>query len=139
MSNNILDFGKNKNKQISECDTKYLQWLVSHVKVLALRNRWSSRDAGFELQRRAQAAAEAAMAVRAAEEIVEAPKQTYRIVSAPGPKRGRFDLLSEIEAKRENRFAMLGEINEIKARSKRSADLGLKGLLSSNKAFSILR
>jgi hypothetical protein len=70
MSNNILDFGKNKNKQISECDTKYLQWLVAHERVLALRNRWASRDAAFELQRRTQTAAEAAMAVKVAEEII---------------------------------------------------------------------
>jgi hypothetical protein len=66
----IIDFGKNKGHQISECDTKYLKWLVSHEKVLALRNRWSSRDAAFELQRRAQAAAEAAMAVKVAEDII---------------------------------------------------------------------
>jgi hypothetical protein len=67
----IIDFGKKyKGHQISECDTKYLQWLVSHAKVLALRNRWASRDAAFELQRRAQTAAEASETVRIAEEII---------------------------------------------------------------------
>jgi hypothetical protein len=71
MSNNIIDFGgKYKGKQISECDTKYLKWLVAHERVLALRNRWASRDARFELERREMAAAEAAMAVKVAEEII---------------------------------------------------------------------
>ena len=70
-----IDFGKHKGHQISECDSKYLSWLVSHEKVLALRNRWSSRDARFELQRRAAAlaaqTAEAEMAVKVAEEIIK--------------------------------------------------------------------
>lgn len=63
-----IDFGrKYKGKTIGECDEKYLKWLVSHEKVLAERNRWASRDARFELQRRAEAAE---MAVKAAESIV---------------------------------------------------------------------
>ena len=50
----IIDFGKHKNKILADCDEKYLKWLVSHEKVLALRNRWASRDAKFILERRAQ-------------------------------------------------------------------------------------
>jgi hypothetical protein len=53
----ILDFGKNKGKQLQDCDEKYLRWLVSHERVLAKRNRWASRDAKFILERRAQVVA----------------------------------------------------------------------------------
>jgi hypothetical protein len=51
----ILDFGKNKGLTLNECDEKYLKWIVSHERVLALRNRWAARDARFILERRAQA------------------------------------------------------------------------------------
>lgn len=60
MANMILDFGKNSGKTISECNDGYLKWLVSHTKVLAERNRWASRDAAFELERREWAQEEAA-------------------------------------------------------------------------------
>ena len=49
-----LDFGKNKGKAIKECNTSYLKWLVAHEKQLKLSNRWSARDAKFELARREQ-------------------------------------------------------------------------------------
>jgi hypothetical protein len=64
MANMIIDFGKCKGMTIGECDEKYLKWLVSHTKVLALRNRWAARDAAFELQRRADKAEEAAAIAR---------------------------------------------------------------------------
>lgn len=133
MANNILDFGKNKGHQISECDTKYLKWLVSHEKVLAVRNRWSSRDAAFELERRARAAKADAMIA----EMVAAPKQSYRIVTVPGTKKERYDLVGAIEEKREHKANLLAECREIKAR-KRSEDIGFKGNFGT-KAFSILR
>lgn len=50
----IIDFGKNKGKELSECDKKYLKWLASHEKVLAERNRWTSRDAKIFLERKTQ-------------------------------------------------------------------------------------
>jgi hypothetical protein len=53
----ILDFGKNKNKVLAECDEKYLRWLVTHEQVLAKRNRWAARDAKYILERREQAIA----------------------------------------------------------------------------------
>ncbi len=80
----ILDFGKNKGLAISECDEKYLKWLITHEKVLAERNRWASRKAKALLAKRAEAKAqaeavakfeaerEARMAVKAAEQIVRA-------------------------------------------------------------------
>jgi hypothetical protein len=74
MANMILDFGKNKGLTIGECDEKYLKWLVSHTKVLAERNRWASRDARFELDRREWALEEAAAIARiAALEATMAP------------------------------------------------------------------
>jgi len=74
MANMIIDFGKNKGMTISECDEKYLKWLVSHERVLALRNRWASRDAGFEIERREWALEEAAAIARiAALEATMAP------------------------------------------------------------------
>ena len=77
----ILDFGKNKGKQLADCDEKYLRWLVSHEKVLAKRNRWASRDAKFILDRREtavkvaefEARKEAEMAVKIAQHIVATP------------------------------------------------------------------
>ena len=52
-----LDFGKNKGKAIKECETSYLKWLVAHEKQLKVSNRWASRDAKFELERREKATA----------------------------------------------------------------------------------
>ena len=91
----IIDFGKvNKGKELSECDEKYLKWLVSHEKVLAKRNRWAARDAKIILERRAQIAAQAAayaeavakfederearLAIKAAEQIVRANQGANR-------------------------------------------------------------
>ncbi|HEX3642698.1 MAG TPA: hypothetical protein VHV10_15540 [Ktedonobacteraceae bacterium] len=48
----IIDFGKNKGLILADCGEKYLKWLVSHEKVLALRNRWASRDARFILEKK---------------------------------------------------------------------------------------
>ena len=76
--------------------------------------------------------------VAVATPVVEAPKPTYRIITVPGAKKERFDLLAEIEAKRELKSDMLGEINAIKAR-KRSEDRMMKAPLTQNRAFSILR
>ncbi|SRR5436190_195680 len=77
----ILDFGKNKGKQLQDCDEKYLRWLVTHEKVLAKRNRWASRHAKFILDRKEtavklaefEARKEAEMAVRIAQHIVVTP------------------------------------------------------------------
>ena len=80
----ILDFGKNRGLSVSECDEKYLKWLISHEKVLAERNRWACRNARVLLAKRAEAKAhaeavlkfeterEARMAIKAAEQIVRA-------------------------------------------------------------------
>jgi len=77
----ILDFGKNKGKQLADCDESYLRWLVSHEKVLAKRNRWAARDAKFILDRcetavklaEFEARKEAEMAVKIAQHIVATP------------------------------------------------------------------
>jgi hypothetical protein len=81
----ILDFGKYKGRILADCPPEYLQWLTTHEKVLAVRNRWAARDARFILERRAQVVAqevalkefearkEAEMAVRIAQHIVSTP------------------------------------------------------------------
>jgi len=70
----IIESGKHKGSSLDECPESYLKWLISHERVLALRNRWMSRDARFILVQRAEAAAilkaEAEMAVLVAQEIV---------------------------------------------------------------------
>jgi hypothetical protein len=134
MATMILDFGKCKGHQISECDTKYLQWLVSHERVLAVRNRWASRDAKFELARRSQEIAQVAV-VEVAETV--APKQNYRIISL-GHKKERRDFVGELTQKAEDKRNLLAECREIKARSNRSADLGLKGNFG-NRGFQLMR
>jgi hypothetical protein len=152
----ILDFGKNKGHQISECDTKYLQWLVSHTKVLAERNQWSSRDAAFELDRRewareAEAArkrieeAEAAMVERkpvwslerccyvwsdSGERVAAEDKPKYSVVSL-GHKKERFDLVGYVTQKSEGKRNMLAECREIKAKARQER--------LNRKPFSILR
>lgn len=50
----VLDFGKNKGKTLAACEESYLEWLAIHEKVLAVRNRWASRDAKFILKRKNQ-------------------------------------------------------------------------------------
>ncbi len=47
----VLDFGKNSGKTISQCEESYIQWLATHEKVLAERNRWASRDAKIILEK----------------------------------------------------------------------------------------
>jgi hypothetical protein len=125
-----IETGKYKGKTLAQCPTSYILWASRHEKNFSDDHKWVARDAKKLLEAAAPVVAQVAVA--------EAPKQTYRIISF-GHKKERRDLLSEIEAKRESKFALLGEINEIKARSKRSADLGLKGNLSSNQGFRLMR
>jgi len=35
-----FEFGKHKNERLDEVPIKYLNWLLSHRNVLAVRNRW---------------------------------------------------------------------------------------------------
>jgi len=65
---------------------------------------------------------------------VEEVKPVYRIVST-GAKRKRRDLLDEITQRAEHKHAILGEIAEIKERSKKDM---MNAPLTRNKAFSIL-
>jgi hypothetical protein len=74
----------------------------------------------------------------ATEEAKVEPKQTYRIITVPGTKRERRDLLAEIEAKREDKFKRLGEIAEIKER-KRSEDRMMSAPLTTNSGFHLMR
>jgi hypothetical protein len=122
MSNNILDFGKNKGHQISECDTKYLKWLVSHEKVLALRNRWASRDAAFELARRAQAVTQ--------QEVIEK-------IEGNANWDEWEQSLSEIADRHEKEMAV--KIAEHLVSTPPRVNLGLKGNISSNQGFRLLR
>jgi hypothetical protein len=66
--------------------------------------------------------------------VVEAPKQTYRIISLG--KKERYDYVAAIAEKREHKAAMLGEIAEIKSRSKKDM---MNAALTQNRAFSILK
>lgn len=131
MSNNILDFGKNKGHQISECDTKYLKWLVSHEKVLAVRNRWAARDAGFELARRAQAVIEVAVIAK-----IEAATQQEAIEGNANWDEWEQSL-TELEARHEKEMAV--KIAEHLVATPPRVDLGLKGHLGNNRGFQLMR
>jgi hypothetical protein len=72
--------------------------------------------------------------VVAEEPVVEAPKQTYRIISLG--KKERYDYVAAIAEKREHKAAILGEIAEIKSRSKKDM---MNAALTQNRAFSILK
>ena len=74
---------------------------------------------------------------KATEEVKVEPKPTYRIISL-GQKKERRDLLAEIEAKRESKFEMLGEIAEIKER-KRAEDRMMAAPLTTNQGFRLMR
>jgi hypothetical protein len=97
MANMIIDFGRtHKGLTIGECDEKYLKWLVSHTKVLAVRNRWASRDAAFELERRAVAVEDAASIARvqaamAAEESLIETSAPVVVEVAPVERKKIFD------------------------------------------------
>jgi hypothetical protein len=67
-----LDFGKYKGNLISECETKYLKWLISHEKQLKLSHRWAARDARFEMARREQKVAKVEEQIEAEQAIAEA-------------------------------------------------------------------
>lgn len=124
----IIDFGKKyKGHYISECDEKYLKWLVSHEKVLAKRNRWASRDARFELQRRAQAATEAATAQKIEAMTLEGNTNWDEWEQS----------LRELEARHEREMAV--KVAEHLVSTPPRGDLGLKGTLSSNKPFRLMR
>lgn len=128
MANMTIDFGKKyKGHQISECDEKYLKWLVSHEKVLAERNRWASRDARFELQRRAQAASEVATIAKIEAAAIEGNANWHEWAES----------LIELEARHEREMAV--KIAEHLVSTPPRIDLGLKGNLGGTKPFSILR
>jgi hypothetical protein len=82
-----------------------------------------------------------AKAVEAVKKLINPPckveevKPVYRIVST-GTKRKRRDLLEEITQRAEHKSDILGEINEIKERSKKDM---MNAPLTQNRAFSVLR
>jgi hypothetical protein len=106
----IIDFGKHKGKILADCDEKYLKWLISHEKVLALRNRWACRDAKFILDRRAQL-------------TITATGNTNWNEWSESLKRAEMDV----------------KIAKHRASTPAKVDLGLKGNLNTSRAFSILR
>ena len=122
MANMIIDFGKNKGKTIGECDEKYLKWLISHTKVLALRNRWACRDARFELARRSQAVAQVAT-IEKTEGCANWDEWEQALI--------------EIEARHEKEIAV--KIAEHLVSTPQRVDLGLKGNLSNNRGFQLMR
>jgi hypothetical protein len=65
---------------------------------------------------------------------VEVMKPTYRIISLG--KKERYDYVAAIAEKREHKAAILGEIAEIKSRSKKDM---MNAALTQNRAFSILK
>jgi hypothetical protein len=123
MATRILDFGrKYKGKTIDKCDEKYLRWLVSHEKVLAERNRWASRDAKFELERRAQAVAQA---------------ETIEKIEGNANWDEWEQSMNELEARHEKEMAV--KIAEHLVSTPARVDLGLKGNLSSNGGLKLMR
>jgi hypothetical protein len=66
--------------------------------------------------------------------VIEAPKQTYRIISLG--KKERYDYVAAIAEKREHKAAMLGEINEIKSRSKKDM---MSAALTTSRGFQLMR
>jgi hypothetical protein len=110
----IIDFGKNKGLILNDCDEKYLKWLVSHEKVLAVRNRWACRDARFILERRAKEAAAQQVAAEKLERIAELAKTSF---------------LAQMDLSMAN-FIVTKKLD---------SDLSNKGNLYSNHGFSLLR
>jgi hypothetical protein len=121
----IIESGKYKNRILAECPVSYLKWLVTHTKVLAERNRWLARDAKFLLERIAQAAIEAATIEKVEEAAGNANWDEWA------------ESLKEFEARKEAEMAV--KIAEHLVSTPVKVDLGLKGNLSGNKAFSLLR
>jgi hypothetical protein len=65
--------------------------------------------------------------------VIEAPKQTYRIISLG--KKERYDYVAAIAEKREHKAALLGEIAEIKSRS---VDM-MNAALTTSRGFQLMR
>ena len=65
-----IETGKYKHKTLAQCPDTYIVWASRHEKNFAPDNRWVSRDAKIILVEMAQAAADAAMAVKVAEQII---------------------------------------------------------------------
>jgi len=74
----VLTFGKYRNQMLSKVPGSYLRWLVSHSRVMAVRNRHYAVLAANLLaareQEAEQAKKDAEMAVKAAEAIVSENK-----------------------------------------------------------------
>lgn len=71
-----------------------------------------------------------------AQEVAEAPKQTYRIISLG--KRERRDFVGELTQNAEDKGNLLAECREIQARAK-SEDLGKRGNLNVSRGFQLMR
>lgn len=111
-----IESGKYKGKILSECPVSYLKWLVSHERVLALRNRWLTRDAKFLLEKTAEAASEVATCEGNADwDEWERSLEAARVA--------RLDAVIEKHL----------------ASTPAKVDLGLKGHLSSSRGFSLMR
>lgn len=94
----IITTGKCKGMSIGDCDEKYLKWLAARPMKLAERNRWMSRDAVIELDRREWAQEEKAALARIAEleaamapVVVEIAEEPVIETSAPVERATRFD------------------------------------------------
>jgi hypothetical protein len=103
------------------CHRKHVQKLLDAAKDAKVA------EPVIEIVEEAVAPAEPIEAPAVEAVVAEAPKPTYRIISL-GAKKERFDLLSEIEAKREHKATILAEAREIKAR-KRTEDISQRGNL----------
>lgn len=86
--------------------------------------------------------AEYRMSEAVREKLVATAKPAPVVVVTPAycivqlGKRERYDYVAAVESKRQHKAAMLGEIAEIKARSKKDM---MSAALTQNKAFSILK
>jgi hypothetical protein len=123
-----LDFGKNKGKILADCEEQYLKWLVSHEKVLAKRNQWASRDAKYILERMAQGQ----IFDKVGEEWVTPPSDDD-VLNVEHELRGWHAIDRQIKNREKAKIA--SQMREIRQRQ----DLGTRGTLNGNRAFSLMR
>jgi hypothetical protein len=123
----IIETGKYKGKILADCPVEYLKWAANHEKNFAKHNQWISRDAKFALDRLAQGQ----IFDKVGEEWVTPPSDDC--LNVEHELRGWHAIDRQIKNREKAKIA--NQMREIRQRQ----DLGTRGTLNGNRAFSLMR
>lgn len=117
-----IETGIHKGKTLAQCPTSYILWASRHEKNFSDSHKWVARDAKKLLEASAQAIAQVAVV-----ETIEGNANWDEWEKS----------LNEIEARHEKEMAV--KIAEHLVATPPRVNLGLKGHLSSNIGFQLMR